>query len=156
MNVKELETKLIELGYDSKKIEEATKRFQQTQKNREAMWEESKSYRTKIREVIKRLGITSNNMRFIDINESICSFVERKGDKAIVTFSFYNPNDRYDNDPRASKWFALMNRLSNRYTYEVDWKGRSEFACYDAYVEHHSKFPGSAKTCRIGFSIWYY
>lgn len=154
MNVKELEAKLVELGYDSEKIEEAVKRYEQTQKNREAMREQHKSYRTKIREATERLGITSDNMRFIYIHEDICAFVERKNDKAIVTFSFYNPKDLYVCDPRATKWYTLLNRLSDRYTYEVDWKGRSEFAVYDAYVEHHSEFPGFSKKCQLRFSLW--
>lgn len=151
MTSKELEEKLVSTGkYTPEKIEEIVKNFETSVKNRNAHKFEFKSVRSKIHELMADNNLNYKDCRFFTWYPGLGIFVRRRLDdnKATVSFSFLNPNDIVDNfkfDHRKSNYYALLNYVSGKYTYEVDWKGRSEFAIYDAFVQNHYEFPGRYK-----------
>lgn len=118
-----------------------------------------KSYRKKIFEIITELNLDKNDYRLFAVPElgmGIFVRVLRDTNKAQVSFSFLNSKDvdaEAELDPRSFKYYSLLNYKLNHYTYDVEWKGRSEFAIYDAFVSNHHNFPSFFKKISMRVNI---
>lgn len=161
MTKEELKTKLIEANKTRQtprtdtEIDAIISKFEKSLETRDNMIVAGKSDRAKINEIIK--DFDPADCRLYACND-MGIFVHRNGDKATVTFSFLNPADEVADviDIRSFKLHALLNFKLNKYTYTVDWKGRSEFAVYDAFVANHDSFPGFYKNLSIAVKVGMY
>lgn len=161
MTKEDLRAKLIEANKNGRsrtdeQINEIIEKFEKSTERREAFITASKL--TNTRKVLSDLikDYNAADIRFYTCN-GMGIFVLRNGDKAHVSFSFLNPIDagqpNFKYIDRVSKIHAVENYKIGKYTYEVDWRGRSEFAIYDAFLKNHSKFPGYYKNQYITLKI---
>jgi hypothetical protein len=161
MTKEELRAKLIEANKNGRsrteeEINETIEKFEKSLERKESYIKTAKL--TNNRKVLNSLVKEFNaaDVRLYTCND-MGIFVLRNGDKATVSFSFLNPIDakqpNFEYDERLSKIHAIENYKLGKYTYEVDWKGRSEFAIYDAFLVNHSKFPGEYKNQFISLKI---
>lgn len=159
MTAEELSTKLKKIGKKSDEdISAIVEKYTKTIEARNAYKFEKKSARKRIRDLMKELGYEQKNCRFFNWCPGFGIFVYRRSDtKAEVSFSFLNPNDTkvdgFKYDERMTNFYALLNNSKKNYTYVVDWKGRSEFAVYDAFIQNHRNFPGIWKELSIVVGI---
>ena len=138
-------------------INEIVKKFEAGEETRvaklRAIREQNKGYHKRLNDLIKDNNIDLKDCRFY-VSNLMGIFVHRKPEgKATVTFSFFNINDYESCENKLDKWsfkfHSFQNFIMNKYTYEVDWKGRSEFAVYDAFIKNHKSFPSMYKDFSI-------
>lgn len=160
MTSDQLIAKLKTTNRTSEEIDKIVAKFESSSNKRAIMAVENKSTRVKIQEFIKDHNLEQRDCRFFWWYPGLGIFVHRDLEKKIanVSFAFLNPRDtETDNfkfDVRESNYYALLNYASNKYTYEVEWKGRSEFAAYDAFVKNHSEFPTTYKDLTMGVTVF--
>lgn len=159
MTVEELTEKLKKIGKMSDEdISKVAEKYTKSIETRNANKFECKSARKRIRELMSELGYEQKDCRFISWCEGFGIFVHRRQDgKADVSFSFLNPKDAsadgFKFDARMTNFYALLNNSKKNYTYVVEWKGRSEFAAYDAFIENHRTFPGFWKIPSVAIGL---
>lgn len=161
MTSEQLRTVLEKTNRTPQKIDEIIAKFEKSIDNRKAMNVQYRSYRIKINTMLKNLKIDSKDVRFFNWHRGLGIMVRRnlKDNTATVSFSFLNPNDIVEmtythDDYRSDNYHALCNFVEEKYTYTVPWRGRSEFAVYDAFVENHTNFPGKYKNFRMFVAVW--
>jgi len=160
MDSKTLRAKLETTGRTSDEINTIIEKFEKSLKNRDAIRFQLKSSRVKVRELMESMNLNKKDCRFFDWGSPAIGIFVHRGEKtAKVSFSFLNAADirlpEYNrNDFRATHYHALLNYNQNRYTYEVEWRGRSEFAAYDAFIKNHRNFPNRYKDLLIGIGIF--
>ena len=161
MTSSELKEKLIQnCNRTPEQIDEIIAKFEKSAEMRKALNFQFKSSRQKINEFMKDRNLDHKDCRFFWWHPGVGIFVHRNVEKktATVTFSFLNPNDAktpgFKYDIRACNYYALLNYASNRYTYEVEWRGRSEFAVYDAFVKNHYEFPNTYRDLVVCIDIF--
>lgn len=141
-------------------INDIVNKFQKQMELRDAQKFDNKSYRKRIFDLVKDMNSADYRMFAMpELGLGIFVTVDRTINKAKVAFSFLNKNDFADGvvpEIRSFKYYAILNYKAGRYTYEVDWKGRSEFAIYDAFVKNHDEFPAKYKTLAISINIGQY
>lgn len=161
MTSSELKDRLIEANKSRREprtdveINDIVAKYEKGLSNRNAMNVATKSTKAKLSDIIKEFN--GGDIRMFACG-GIGAFVKKNNDgTADVAFSFLNiadaKEDGFKLSIRNTKYHAALNYKLGKYTYKVAWRGRSEFAVYDAFVANKNEFPSHYKYLSMGISV---